>query len=151
MQSEYTTRKTLFKNKKITILLENKKQLRSAFSPTSGRPLITWNLHESIRTKKLFWDQKFFSIKRQNSFVRLAILDWNELPSEIKIKQDKKSFPKQLRTFFSSAYKRNPFCGKLLVQHGVTLNLENELELLFTGWVDFINLINFYCEICDII
>ena len=36
-----------------------KKQLRPAFSPTSGRPLITWNLHESIRTKKLFWDQNF--------------------------------------------------------------------------------------------
>ena len=102
MQSEYTTRKTLFKNKKITILLE-KKQLLPAFSPTSGRPLITWNLHESIRTKKLFWDHKFFSIKMQNSF-----------------------------------------CGRLLVQHGVTLNLENELELLFTGWVDFINLINFF-------
>ena len=27
--------------------------------------------------------------KIQNSFLRLAILDWNELPSEIKSKQDK--------------------------------------------------------------
>ena len=34
---------------------------------------------------------------------------------------------------------------------GVTSNSENELELLFSGWVDFINLINFYFEICDII
>ena len=101
-----------------------KKQLRPVFSPTTGRPLIKWNLHESIRTTKLFWDQKFSSTIVQNSFVRLAILDWNELPSEIKIKKDKKSFPKQLRTFFCSANKMNPFCGRLLVQHGVTLNLE---------------------------
>ena len=54
MQSEYTPRKTLFKNKKITILWKIKIQLRPDYSPTSGRPLITWHLHESIRTKKMF-------------------------------------------------------------------------------------------------
>ena len=41
----------------------------------------------------MFWAKKFSTIKMQNSFVRLAILDWNELPSEIKIKQDKKVSP----------------------------------------------------------
>ena len=69
--------KLFLQTKRLQYFWKIKKQLRPAFSPTSGRPLITWNLHESIRTKKLFWDQKFFSIKRQNSFVRLAILDWN--------------------------------------------------------------------------
>ena len=138
--------KLFLKTKRLQYFWKIKKQLRPAFSPTLGRTLITWNLHESIRTKKLFWDQKFFSIKRQNSFVRLAILDWNELPSEIKIKQDKSN-----KHSSPQLTKGTLFCGRLLVQLGVTLNLENELELLFTGWVDFINLINFYFEICDII
>ena len=38
----------------------------------------------------MFWNLKFVSSKMRNSFVRLAILDWNELPTEIKTKQDKK-------------------------------------------------------------
>ena len=70
-----------------------KKTVTTCFFTNIGHPLITWNLHESIRTKKLFWDQKFSSIKMRNSFVRLPILDWIELPSEIKIKQDKKVSP----------------------------------------------------------
>ena len=145
--------KLFLKTKRLQYFWKIKKQLRPAFSPTSGRPLITWNLHESIRTKKLFWDQKNFLYQKAKlvCFVRLAILDWNELPSEIKIKQDKKVSPSNLELSSPQLTKGTLFCGRLLVQHGVTLNLENELELLFTGWVDFINLINFYFEICDII
>ena len=63
---------------------------------------------------------KNFSSEMQNSFVRLAILDWNELPSENQTKQ--KSSPGCLK--FSSAQFLTLVCGKLLVQQGVTLNLE---------------------------
>ena len=41
----------------------------------------------------------------QNSFVRLAILDWNELPIEIKIKQDKKVSPSDLELSFAQLTK----------------------------------------------
>ena len=87
----------------------------------------------------MFWDQNFFSIKRQNLFVRLPILDWNELPREIKINKTKNVSPSNLELSSPQLTKGTLFCGRLLVQHGLTLNLEKELELLFTGWVDFIN------------
>ena len=72
-------------------------------------------------------------------------------PAKLKSNKTKKVSPSNLELFSSQLTKGTLFCGRLLVQHGVTLNLENDLELLFTGWVDFINLINFYFEICDII
>ena len=71
--------------------------------------------------------------------------------AKLKSNKTKKVSPSNLELSSPQLTKGTLFCGRLLVQHGVTLNLENELELLFTGWVDFINLINFYFEICDII
>ena len=52
--------KLFLKTKRLQNFWKIKKQLRPAFSPTSGRPLITWNLHESIRTKKIVLGPKFF-------------------------------------------------------------------------------------------
>ena len=72
-------------------------------------------------------------------------------PAKLKSNKTKKVSPSNLELSSPQLTKETLFCGRLLVQHGVTLNLENELELLFTGWVDFINLINFHFEICDII
>ena len=72
-------------------------------------------------------------------------------PAKLKSNKTKKVSPSNLQLSSPQLTKGTLFCGRLLVQHGVTLNLENELELLFTGWVDFIKLINFYFEICDII
>ena len=72
-------------------------------------------------------------------------------PAKLKSNKTKKVSPSNLELSSPQLTKGTLFCGRLLVQRGVTLNLENELELLFTGWVDFINLINFYFEICDII
>ena len=71
-------------------------------------------------------------------------------PAKLKSNKTKKVSPRNLE-LSSQLTKGTLFCGSLPVQHGVTLNLENELELLFTGWVDFINLIIFFFEICDII
>ena len=72
-------------------------------------------------------------------------------PAKLKSNKTKKVSPSNLELSSPQLTKGTLFCGRLLVQHDVTLILENELELLFTGWVDFINLINFYFEICDII
>ena len=72
-------------------------------------------------------------------------------PAKLKSNKTKKVSPSNLELSSPQLTKGTLFCGRLLVQRGVTLKLENELELLFTGWVDFINLINFYFEICDII
>ena len=72
-------------------------------------------------------------------------------PAKLKSNKTIKVSPSNLELSSPQLTKGTLFCGRLLVQHGVTLNLENELELLFTGWVDFMNLINFYFEICDII
>ena len=69
-------------------------------------------------------------------------------PAKLKSNKTKKVSPSNLELSSPQLTKGTLFCGRLLVQLGVTLNLENELELLFTGWVDFINLINFYFEIC---
>ena len=72
-------------------------------------------------------------------------------PAKLKSNKTKKISPSNLELSYPQLAKGTLFCGRLLVQQGVTLNLENELELLFTGWVDFINLINFCFETCDII
>ena len=72
-------------------------------------------------------------------------------PAKLKSNKTKKLSPSNLELSSPQLTEGTLFYGRLLIQHGVTLNLENELELLFTGWVDFINLINFYFEICDII
>ena len=72
-------------------------------------------------------------------------------PAILKSNKTKKVSPSNLELSSPQLTKGTLFCGRLLVQRGVNLNLENELEFLFTGWVDFINLINFYFEICDIV
>ena len=51
--------KLFLKTKRLQYFWKIKKQLRPAFSPTSGRPLITWNLHESIRTKNCSGTKNF--------------------------------------------------------------------------------------------
>ena len=64
-------------------------------------------------------------------------------PAKLKSNKTKKVSPSNLELSSAQLTKGTLFCGRLLVQHGVPLNLENELELRFTGWVDIINLINF--------
>ena len=64
-------------------------------------------------------------------------------PAKLKPNKTKKVSPSNLELSSPQLTKGTLFCGRLLVQHGVILNFENELELLFTGWVDFINLIIF--------
>ena len=58
---------------------------------------------------------------------------------KLKSNKTKKVSPSNLELCSAQLTKGTIFCGRLLVQHGGTLNLENELKLLFTGWVDIIN------------
>ena len=56
--------KLFLKTKKLQYFSKIKKQLRPAFSPTSGRPLITWNLHESDKGQKNCSGSKNFSLSK---------------------------------------------------------------------------------------
>ena len=87
--------------------------------PSSRRPFITWSLYESNRTKCCYRISNFLLTKNK---IRLAIPDWNELPSDIYCERDKK-FHKHHATFFYSFLTGTLVCGRLLAQHGVSLNL----------------------------
>ena len=60
MQSEYTTRKTLFKNKKITILLENKKTVTTCFFTNIGTSFNHLESSWVYKDKKIVLGPKIF-------------------------------------------------------------------------------------------